>query len=77
MADKAATADNEVQTDEHMDRCSELEKQMLSLPAVTAADFAAKLIANTHYGDYGLDEFDNISLLKEAMTLVGRGGGDL
>lgn len=54
--------------------CRALEPQIFALPATSAVDFAAKLIVNTRYGEFQLEDDDG-SFIREAETLVARETG--
>jgi hypothetical protein len=49
----------------------ELEHKMAALPARTAPELAAKLIALSTFGEYGLDDFKD-SVFTDARALIGR-----
>jgi hypothetical protein len=50
------------------DAMMELEKQISAIPAVTAQEFATKVIAATSYSAYTLDDSP---VMNEAVALVG------
>ena len=52
------------------ERRDRLEEEMMSLPAVSAADFAAKLIVDSVNGSL-FSDWDNGKLWREARALVG------
>jgi hypothetical protein len=58
------------QSEALLDRCRVIEHQMLSMPAVSAPEFAAKLISSTSYGGFSVDE--NGPLIAEARALVAK-----
>lgn len=66
--DMAKTTDE--QSEALLDRCRVIEHQMLPVPAVSAPEFAAKLIASTSYGGFSVDE--NGLLIAEARALVAK-----
>ena len=49
----------------------ELEHKIAALPALTARDLAAKLIALSTFGEYGLDHYQT-SVFADARALIGR-----
>ena len=51
-----------------------LELRMLSTPSTCAADFAAKVVAVTHWGGCALDECGAPEIWAEARQLLGRTG---
>lgn len=55
----------------HTDRMVALADRMLALPSTSPADFAAKLLAYTNYGDFDLDGDGAPVLYAEAATLAG------
>lgn len=55
-----------------LDECRALERQMLSIPAISSADFAAKLLAITSYGSYSLEDDAGSVFIDEARALVGK-----
>ncbi|MGP2491056.1 hypothetical protein ACTDI4_05440 [Mesorhizobium sp. PUT5] len=64
-----APSDEEV--DRILDECRELERRMLAIPASSAGDFAAKLLAITSYGQYSLEDDAGGSFMAEARALAG------
>ncbi|MFI0844472.1 hypothetical protein [Mesorhizobium sp. IMUNJ 23232] len=60
--------------DGYTDRMLELERQIVALPASTAVDLAAKIVALTGYGVYEFspDARPNIATWTELERLVGR-----
>src|SRR5688500_15838715 len=68
MFDEAANSDGNESQSARLDICYDLEKRMAALPSTSAADMAAKLIAFTSYGEWGLDE--DGTLIAEARSLV-------
>jgi hypothetical protein len=53
-----------------LDECRGLEKQIMALPISSAQDLAAKLIANTRYGDFTPDDVGTGGLLDQALALL-------
>lgn len=51
----------------HSDAAAEIEKLIVEAQPVTAQDFAMKLLATTHYGDFHPDD----TLIAEAKALAG------
>lgn len=54
-----------------LDAMREHERQICSLPATSATDFAAKLVAFTNYGDFMLTPANGVDLVREAVELIG------
>ncbi|UMA64619.1 hypothetical protein LVO79_16700 [Roseivivax marinus] len=65
--------DSEATTEEMV----RIEDAMLEVPSVTAADFAAKVIAYTSYGDFGFTGDGVDRIMREACELVGDQGKGL
>jgi hypothetical protein len=61
--------DSDPALDRYCDELRRIEHEMCALPAMSAADFAAKVIAVTNYGDFALGDGD--TLLDEAARLIG------
>lgn len=53
-----------------LDQCRDVEKRMMALPSRSAADFAAKLIVGTAYGDFLLPGIGEGGLLDDALALL-------
>lgn len=53
-----------------LEACSDLEKCIKGMPATSAQDFAAKLIVETRYGDFALDDNGEEGLLDEALAIL-------
>ena len=60
-------SDEEAEDPATSERMSELEKQMLEIPTVTAADLAMKIIVSTYHGDFGPGK----ALTRELYPLAG------
>jgi len=63
------SVDDEV-ADALLDECKSLEQRILSIPVSSAQDLAAKLVANTRYGDYTLDDRGEGGLLDELLAIL-------
>jgi len=59
------------EVDSILDECRELERRMLAIPASSAGDFAAKLLAITSYGEYSLEDDAGGRFMAEARALAG------
>lgn len=64
---QAAAVGPEEACNSHMDRCREVERRMMAVPAITAADFAAKYIVASGYGDWIVEG----DMMGEALRLAG------
>jgi hypothetical protein len=51
----------------HMKQCCEIELRMMAMPAFSAADFAAKYVVASGYGDFIVEG----DLMREALRLAG------
>jgi len=65
----AASSGTEAECDAAVDRLTELEEQICALPSRSAADFAAKIVAWSSWGDFGLPEEDH-PIWAEARALL-------
>ncbi len=59
------------EVDRVLDECRELERRMLAIPASSAGDFAAKLLAITSYGQYSLEDDAGGRFMAETLALAG------
>jgi hypothetical protein len=50
-----------------MDGCDDIAQRMMALPSINAADFAAKYVVSTGYGDW----YETGALMEEALRLTG------
>lgn len=65
-------AESEEECDKWTDAYMRIEKEMLSIPSTSAADFAAKVIAHTVYASCSIiTESGGHELLEEAISLTG------
>jgi hypothetical protein len=57
-----------------LDECRDLEKRIKALPATSMQDFAAKLIVETRYGNFTLDEAGEGGLYDQALSILAQPG---
>lgn len=64
------------QTDAEIDKMFAIENTIADLPATTLEELAAKLIAATEYGEWGLDGPNGQKVLAEVCSLAGAPSAD-
>ena len=69
----AGTAEDEETGNTLIGEAFAIEAKMMALPAISAADLAAKLIVHTGYGAFVVELSDPV--MVEALALTGSRGG--